>query len=735
MNPVAAPRLENSVRNDDFVLATAPLRPGYDRRDLSRYGDASWDLGPAVFRENARRCHVTVHFDAIPDAAVARSLREYLYARLNVDLPGYRPRLPPASIRQAFNRARRFFEFVQIERGACDLRRIDQVLLDRYAKLLQDGCRPVVVAHLLEVVFDLHAYRAHLQSAGLQIEPWPGRVRSHVAGYRFIAGENRTPRMPEEVIAPLLAWSLKYVTLFAPDIIATRNELIRLGERQTALAVEDAAFPLDQRRARRRARLTAYLDDRRRQGRGVPVWTTAHNGILRHDAATGEFTPPINWLLLHQHAGVDACLEKKAHLQLSTGAPNLVAAAINAVGVETGGMDTPISIEPDTGQPWRSRFDAKTLLHEERMLQAACYVVCAYLTGMRDCEVQAMRAGCLSLTRSADGVIERHRLHSVAYKGKSGQREPAEWITIAPVAAAVSVLEQLTARSAAARGTNTLWPVLDLGRANKDHVSAEIVRQLNVYSDHLNALFGSNDKPVIAPGPTGAPWRITTRQFRRTIAWHIANRPFGAIAGMIQYKHASVAAFEGYAGSSRSGFRAEVEAERQLGQIEDILAYFDDHQIGAGLSGPAAARVERTLDAAADELQPLPGMIADRGRLRTLLATTAHTLHVGVLADCFFDPSTAVCLRRTTERDRAAPMIALCEPTRCPNACITARHRPAWARAADDAKALLKEKRLSELQRAALTQDIRRIEAILDGAMKSTASIGRYDLHGSDGVP
>ena len=277
--------------------------------------------------------------------------------------------------------------------------------------------------------------------------------------------------------------------------------------------------------------------------------------------------------------------------------------------------------------------------------------------------------------------------------------------------------------------------MLDIGRANKDHVSAEIVRQLNVYRDHLNALFGSNDEPVIAPGPTGAPWRIATRQFRRTIACHIANRPFGTIAGMIQYKHASVAAFEGYAGSSRSGFRAEVEAERRLGQIEDVLAYFDDHQIGAGLFGPAAARIGRTLDAAADELQPLPGMIVDRSRLRALLATTAHTLHAGVLADCFFDPSSAVCLRRATERDRAAPMIALCEPTRCSNACITTRHRPAWARASDDAKALLKEKRLSELQRTALTQDIRRIEAVLDGAVKSAAPIGRSDLHGSDDVP
>lgn len=715
MNSTPAPRLENSFRNDDSVLATAPLRPGCDRRDLSRYGDASWDLGPAVFRENARRCHVTVHFDAIPDAAVARSLREYLYARLNVDLPGYRPRLPPASIRQAFNRARRFLEFVQTELGACDFRRVDQVLLDRYAKLLQDRCRPAIVALLLEVVFDLHAYRAHLPSAGLQIEPWPGRVRSHVAGYRFIAGENRTPRMPEGVIAPLLAWSLKYVTLFAPDILATRNELIRLEERQTALAVEDAAFPRDERRARRRARLTAYLDDRRRQGRGVPVWTTAHNGILRQDAGTGGFTPPINWLLLHQHAGVDACFEKKAHLQLSSGAPDLVAAAINVIGIETGGMDTPISIEPDTGQPWRPRFDAKTLLHEERMLQAACYVVCAYLTGMRDCEVQAMRAGCLSLTRSADGVIERHRVHSASYKGKSGQREPADWITIAPVAAAISVLEKLSARPAAARGANTLWPVLDIGRANKDHVSAEIVRQLNVYRDHLNALFGSNDEPVIAPGPTGAPWRITTRQFRRTIAWHIANRPFGTIAGMIQYKHASVAAFEGYAGSSSSGFRSEVENQRSLGQLDDLLTYFDNRQSGLTPSGPAGPRITRALDTAAAECGPLPVMIADRARLRTMLASLARTLHVGVLADCFFDPDTAMCLNQATRIDKKAPLTALCEPTRCPNACITARHRPVWARASDDARVLLKEKRLSELQRTALAQDLRRIEGVLDG--------------------
>jgi hypothetical protein len=48
------------------------------------------------------------------------------------------------------------------------------------------------------------------------------------------------------------------------------------------------------------------------------------------------------------------------------------------------------------------------------MLQAAAYIVCAYLTGMRDCEVQAMRRGCLSIARSEDGLIERQRVRSTS---------------------------------------------------------------------------------------------------------------------------------------------------------------------------------------------------------------------------------------------------------------------------------------------------------------------------------
>jgi hypothetical protein len=698
------------------VLASVPLKPGFTRDDLPRVDDPNWNLEAAVFRENARSCHTAVHFDVVPEPDVREALRAYLYIRLNVDLPSVRRRLTPTTVRAAFNIARRFFAFVHHQLGVVDMMRVDQALLDDYIRALEAERRRSAhrMAHLLEPIQALHDYRHHLGRLALTFTPWSGRSPYRVAGCRQ-SRENRTPRMPEAVIQPLLAWSLRYVSTFATDIFAAREAFDRLHEHRDRMRAADSALGERNRRHLHRERLEAHFERLAREGRGVPIWAHAHNGATRTDPQTGHETPPVNAHLLHLIIGVDAVAEPASHIQLSTGAPDLIEAASRRLGVETGGLDSPIGTLSGTDRPWRPRFDIKTLVIEERMLQAAAYVVCAYLTGMRDCEVQAMRRGCLTLTRSEDGLIERHRIRSTAYKAKPSRGEQSDWVTIAPVADAVAVMDRLGARFADARGLDTLWQVLSLLPVSKAHVSAEIVRQLNKYRDHLNASFGTSGEPIIPPCPDGRLWRITTRQFRRTIAWHIANRPFGTIAGMIQYKHASVAAFEGYAGSTPSGFRAEIEAQRALGQIDDILSYFDERQGGATLTGPAAPRIARTLDTAARALAPLPAMLADRPRLRTLLASLAQTLHVGVLADCFFDPGTALCLKHADDPGAAAPLTALCMPTRCPNACITARHRSVWERSAADARTLLKEKRLPPLQRQALRQDLARIETVLRG--------------------
>lgn len=697
------------------VLESAPLRRGHKRSALSRFEDSTWDLSPAVFRENARVCHVTAHFDGIEDASVARTLREFLYARLNFDIPGHRGRLPPSSIRQLFNRVRRFLEFVAEMKGNCNLARVDQATLDAYRNHLtaDPQRRSVQVAHLLEVVVDLHHFRDHMPSGGLVLMPWKGRSAHVVAGSKQTGGENKTPRLPEAVIAPLLQWSLKYITVFSADILAARAELVALQENQRRLLAEDRRLSEASRRQRRRDRLVAYLDRLRTSGRGMPLWTTAHNGVVRVDPETGLETPPINAHLIHLHVGVDAQVDQAQHIMLRKSTKPLMLEAIAAIGTETGGMDTAISIDPDTGKPWRPRFDAKTLLLEERMLQAACYIVCAYLTGMRDCEVQAMRTGCLDVKRSEDGIIERYQVRSTVYKRRDVRGQTEKWVTVEPVAKAITVLERLTEHIRRNRGGDTLWRVLDIRQSSKDHISAEIVRQLNAFRDHLNSQFGMPEAPIIPPGPDGKPWRITTRQFRRTVAWHIANRPFGTVAGMIQYKHSGIAAYEGYAGSSRSGFRNEVERERALGQLDDVLTYFEHHRAGEVLMGPAAARISNELQQAADKLEPLPGHIADPARVRAMLAHVAKTLFVGVLSDCFFDPATALCLNGKTEA--ATPTVAQCRPDRCPNSCITSRHRPLWAKSIADGEELLRTKRLSPLQREAIEADIARYRKAIRG--------------------
>ena len=725
--------------NDDPVLATAPLRPGYDRRDLSRYGDASWDLGPGcVSRERPPLpCHRAFRRDRGSGgrprpAGVSLCAAQRRYARSSAALAACQH---PASVQP---RAPNSSSSSPIELGACDLGRVDKSLARRYAALLQTGCRPVSVAQLLEVVFrPPRLPRAPASRAGCD-RALAGPAPSRVAGYSFTrrephaadagGGDRAAVGLVAQVRHPVLA---RY---------PCRSRGTRSGCEERAnsrLPMTDVAFPPDERRARRRARLTAYLDDRRRQGRGVPIWTTAHNGVVRSDAVTGEFTPPVNCAPAppprrRRRAG----RAEGASSASRPARPNLVAAAIDAIGTETGGMDTPISIDPDTGQPWRPRFDAKTLAPR------GAHAAGRLLRRLRLSDRHARLRGPGDARRLPVDDPQRGRRHRARI---ASSRSP----TRASRANASSRVDHdrtrrqghRRPRTADRAGRRRLAASTRSGRvldaqasATRTHISAEIVRQLNVYRDHLNARFGTTQARHPARS-NGAPWRITTRQFRRTIAWHIANRPFGTIAGMIQYKHASVAAFEGYAGSSRSGFRAEVEASAPSASSTTSSPISMIIETGAGLSGPAGCPHRANTDAAAtssalarhDRRSRPASRYAREPSLRHCMSASSPT------ASSILRPPSASS--RTTERDRAAPMIALCEPTRCPNACITERHRPAWARAADDARAFLKEKRLSELQRTALTQDIRRIEAVFDGAMKSAAPIGRCDLHGSDDVP
>jgi len=394
------------------------------------------------------------------------------------------------------------------------------------------------------------------------------------------------------------------------------------------------------------------------------------------------------------------------------GLRELLINATARLGGEIGGLDTPIAIRTHTQRPWRERFDARSVAHEEKMLQAARYVVCAYLSGMRDSEVQSMRAGSHALTRSSDGVIERHRIESRAYKGYGGRGLRAQWITIAPVGRAIAVLERLTASRRARGSSDSLWLPLGSDRARRAALGEQALILINRFRDHLDSTFGDATTPAI-PHVDGHPWHFTTRQFRRTIAWYIANRPFGAVAGKIQYQHASIAMFEGYAGGSPSGLRREIEQERTLGQLEDIVEHYEDFRRGLKPTGPAAARVLVEFERIQQTLEDFPGRLVDRQRLRAMLAHLSRSLHVGLLNDCFFEAATALCLERSGAEDRSAPRLSHCSPDRCPNSCLTAHHLPPWERAIAEAEGLLQDTRLSVLQRKTLVDEKTRMERLI----------------------
>ena len=700
--------------DDDLILRSMPLRPGMEGMATSRFGDDSWDLRPAIFQTRARYVPKAIDFGAIACPVERLTAKEYIYAWLNERLPDRMRRLPPLSVPAALNNLLRFMGFVRDRVGWFNISAVDQDLIESYRSSLINTAKPGSSATLsnLQPILQLHRFAPFLTCGGLPEPPWGGRPLGTLVELRQKDTENRTARIPEPVMAAMLCWCLKYVNVFANDIFAARIEWDGLLETRR------------QRLTGRRnmsERVAKWIEVRRAQGRGIPVWDETP-----HVAGMSKGMPPkfecggnvINIQLISLQCDVSHG-SMYGNLKIR----HLIAGALEELGCERGGMDTPISLDPDTGVPWRGRFDIVGLGNEEKHLQTAAYILCAYLTGMRDSEVQAMAPGCLSRARSADGLIERFSISSLIFKHRSARGKPGEWITIEPVGRALQVAEKLADRRGHTKGEDDLWIGLDVRSRAPGRGLGSILRQLNSFRAHLDRRYGELDAPAI-PQVDGRSWWFTTVQFRRTVAWYIANRPFGAVAGKIQYKHASVAMFEGYAGSSTSGFRQEVEQQRLLGQLDDVVGYYEAHSRGERQAGHGAARLTRECDHATELLDPLPGQIVDQKRLKAMLGHLARTLHVGYLNDCFFERATALCLKDDKEEKTSGPILSRCAPDRCPNSCISQRHLPAWNAAITETDALLKEKRLSPLQRAVLRRENDRMRKLI-GPLSGDQNDGR----------
>jgi hypothetical protein len=644
---------------DRYVVPQHLATPATGRGPQFR--DDVWDFRPFVPRTTRR---TRANFTRLPDPVATLTAKQYVYSRIHRPIPtahygaaaGARPlKLTGAALEtQVFTRI-----VTQLrEQGAPRLRDVKQEHLDALVRRWRRTCSPTTVAQQMAFVRRIAAHGPHLSADRLTIIPWGAHRAADEAS--LWSPENTTPRIPEPILAPMLHAALFYVHTASGDLLAAAREIV-------GLQAARSPGPLPKGAAARR--VTAFIEKRRRAGRGIPALPSHEAGKRPGAAIVGGVVQAPNTSLADLLAGV-RCGQRVLHLYQQAGVE---------LGYEEGGLDTPMSPWPATAAPWRPRLERASLATETGHLRTACWIVIAYLSGMRDAEVRELRRDCMATTIGEDGRV-RHLLRGRVFKHRKLAGDDAEWVVLDVVHQAVEVLLQLNDDPTHLFGRKYATSAY---RLMKDPT-----RRLREFRDHINQLFSSPDQPFV-PLDGDQPWPFTPSQWRRTLAWHIAHQPFGVIAGARQYQHAKIAMFEGYAGASASGFAAEVAAEEAVAMLDYVEELYRDWNDGARSAGPAGPTIDAEFDRIRREIGDLPGVVADPLRLRALLRHLTKTLHPGVLNDCFFNPDTAVCVKRAKVIGRPVPQHNMC--LRCPNARRSSIHRPRLLAARQQAQLLQKQ--------------------------------------------
>jgi hypothetical protein len=137
--------------------------------------------------------------------------------------------------------------------------------------------------------------------------------------------------------------------------------------------------------------------------------------------------------------------------------------------------------------------------------------------------------------------------------------------------------------------------------------------------------------------------------------------------------------FEGYAGTSASGFRAEVEAEQALARGEELALMVEGHDHGL-LGGPAAKEAGIRLAEFGQHIRFAGIATTDRRQLAKLMARHDPHVYPGRFVTCVHNPDRALCHNGTS----TGPALGDCQPLRCRNVALTTGNITEWHRHLDN---------------------------------------------------
>jgi integrase len=635
--------------DDTVILRSRTLRQNTPPSKLSRFCDAVWILQPA----HADDHHVvnSVRWQRFPDATIP-VFKTFVLAALDHPYPPVlavdrrSQRMAVDTISLKIRDLRVFAQWMN-DNGLRALSQVSSRDLDAYrSHVLALSTSQPRKAELLRAVRLLWGYRDLLPEPCRLPEaaPWGGASGNSLAKVQTYAGGNRTPRIDEATMESLLGWSLRMLEDFGPDIADAWQEYRQLNT---------ATHPSQERfhGLSTAERLELFLADARRKRTPLPG-SRSTDGRLEVNAAH------MARLLGLSTRGLS---DRQFRRAAESGLPITEDAYI---GVIRGKLD---------GNLWRDQpitvGEIQTLV---RFLTAACFVIVCYLSGLRPGEALNLRRGC----RDVDA--DTGQLLLVGRAGKGADRAPAgqdldeltrPWVVVAPVHAAIEMLERLTDHP-------LVFPASHVrAQARRDasgnaRASRYMTRDLEQYAAWVNTTFAIQDGGLpIPPDPTK---HIHPRRFRRTLAYFIVRRPRGLIAAALQYGHVNTRVTLSYSGTADTGWMEDLAVER----LELILEQTDqDWNLLKGdehVSGPSAAeyrdRVART--------RRFDGRVVRSARnLDRLLASTDPGIHHGRAMTCVWRAETAACraakIAEGLPADNA-PDESECR-TNCPNLAYTDR--------------------------------------------------------------
>lgn len=640
------------------MLESRPLRQLPADARLAVFTDEVWDLSPAMFEEHSPM--TSFSFQSFP-TAWKEAVKEYIWQLINdVEAPGLTgaPSDTSLSLRTiSLTRSPLLRIFAWAD--ASGIRTLEQLGSKDYDRLLTHICN-LRVNHSVKAGMVVEMRRLWSRRSTLPpelmlppVRPWQHERTQDLLNSNARKSENRTPRLPDDTLVPLLAWSMRLVRELSGDIIAAFHEYLELAARGPAEPKVGTASFSDE--GTRQDRLLQAIDKLKAAGLGIPGREHSDGGAAIRWGYLGRLTGSGG----NAHRLYDTKIIEDSGLPVDDDAYLFTAA----------------KAKPN-GKPWRTsaiRYDEAPRLAES--LSTACFVVIAYLSGMRPGEVLSLSRGCASHDMDRDLWLVSG-LQWKGVKGPSGAKNPEgetrilPWVVHPIVAEAVGVLERLHTETllfprllkpvGARRGARTAPVGWRSGSAKTTSRIGTDITRLVAWVNKECAISG--DALSIPPDPYGP---ISPSRFRRTLAWHIVRKPRGLVAAAIQYGHIAQYVTQGYAGTYAAGFRDEMAFERWLERIEEVDAVDAYLDAGGAVSGPAAAElIGRTRAARAK----FAGRVLSTSRQAAqLLTDPVLQVHAGRGMHCVFDPAKALC---AADNESSAPNLGGCR-SNCANIART----------------------------------------------------------------